>query len=91
MRRRMGFRWVACCAASGLFGAGCTAAPGGTEKAEVPTFTVEDSAGVRVVQNHSPVWTEGGGWRVGELQSSIGLAGGSPEHQLYRVFDATRL
>ena len=71
-----------------LFGVGCAAAP---DVPEVAAITEADSAGVRIVQNHSPAWPDGVGWRVGEVETSIGVAAGAPEQQLFRVFDATRL
>jgi hypothetical protein len=88
MRGRMTPLWIASSIAFLLIGAGCAAAPDVPEFASV---TVDDSAGVRIAQNRSPAWPDGVGWRVGELEASIGVAAGAPEHQLFRVFDATRL
>lgn len=53
---------------------------------------VRDSAGIRIVENYSPSWSEGEEWRIGpEPAVSIGVAEGEPEYQLFQVSDATRL
>jgi hypothetical protein len=64
-----------------LCGCGGGPAPAGS--------AVRDSAGLRIVESVTPTWPAGRGWRV-EPQAllDIGLAGGAPEYELYRVGDA---
>ncbi len=53
---------------------------------------VRDSAGVRIVENYSPNWSEGEEWSVGlEPGVAIGGAQDGPDYQLFQVSDATRL
>ncbi|MFC1662004.1 6-bladed beta-propeller [Gemmatimonadota bacterium] len=56
-----------------------------------PGFTVRDSAGVRVMENLEPAWSDGEGWRIGDLLTSVGELEGDPSLLLYRVSDGTRL
>ncbi len=52
---------------------------------------VRDSAGVRIVENTSPVWQPGEGWRL-SAEPSMDIGGGDTEEdQLFRVVGALRL
>ena len=53
---------------------------------------VRDSAGVAIVFNTTPVWSDGVAWRVAESPSTdIGVVSGAPEYELYRPLGAVRL
>jgi len=53
---------------------------------------VRDSAGITIVENASPVWGVGEGWRVAlEPAVEIGVVEGEDAYQLDRVADAARL
>jgi hypothetical protein len=53
---------------------------------------VRDSAGIRIVENHEPTWTEGQAWRLSEEPvSDIGGLEGDPNYELFRVWSAVRL
>ncbi len=53
---------------------------------------VRDSAGVRIVENHEPVWALGEGWKVDLTPSTIiGTADGNPNELLYDVRGTARL
>lgn len=55
------------------------------------TAIVRDSAGVRIVENTSPLWQDGQEWHLGE-EPVVDIGGGDTEEdQLFRVRDATRL
>ena len=75
--------------------AGCESPPGGeaAQDANVaPRTTIEDSAGVQVVENPRPEAGSRLGWRVGiEPAVSIGTARGDDDFQFHRVDDALRL
>ncbi len=54
--------------------------------------TVRDSAGIEIVENISPQWTEEEGWRLSEEPSlTIGVVEGPEEYELFGVFAALRL
>ncbi|MCL7959682.1 MAG: 6-bladed beta-propeller [marine benthic group bacterium] len=73
-----------------LFASGCS--PDSADLPDSSTYSVTDSAGVRIVDNHSPAWDTGEEWTVGtEAVVTIGVADGEPEYQLFGVSDATRL
>ncbi len=70
-----------------LAAAGCSS-EGGAGGAAV----ARDSAGVEIVENSVPRWSDGEGWRLSERPIlNIGEIESPPEYQLYRVFDAVRL
>jgi hypothetical protein len=53
---------------------------------------VRDSAGVTIVENSSPRWADGAGWRLSaEPLLDIGVVEGDPMYQLDRVSGAFRL
>lgn len=55
------------------------------------TVFVRDSAGVRIVENTTPLWQPGEEWRLG-LEPLVDLGGGDTEEgQLFRVVGALRL
>lgn len=57
-----------------------------------PTFSVRDSAGVTVVTNSQPRWTDRGAWRVAPRpRTSIGSLDGPAETTFGRVRDVGRL
>ena len=64
--------------------AGCGATP-------ESSVTVTDSAGVRIVESAAPAWSDGEGWRVGDVLLSIGALEGDEAYQLFRVRGAARL
>ncbi|HUG39864.1 MAG TPA: hypothetical protein VMM12_05240 [Longimicrobiales bacterium] len=55
-----------------------------------PEVVIRDSAGIRIVENSDPLWEEGEAWVVSGPELILGQ-GSTPEHQLFRVRDATRL
>ncbi|UCG86117.1 MAG: hypothetical protein JSW71_19775 [Gemmatimonadota bacterium] len=55
-------------------------------------YSIADSAGVEIVTNHSPMWSEADAWSVDpDPALSIGAVAGDPAHELYRVTGAVRL
>jgi hypothetical protein len=53
---------------------------------------VRDSAGIHIVENSTPRWPEGSGWRLSEEPTlDIGVLEGDPAYQLYRVADAVKM
>ena len=53
---------------------------------------VRDSAGIEIVENISPTWAEGEGWRLSnEPVLTIGVVEGPEEYQLFEVHTALRL
>jgi hypothetical protein len=76
-------RTLARSAVAAAFLAGCGAAD-----AEEPreTFTVRDSAGVRIVENSGPRWTPAERWRLGDEPAlAIGMADGPPAYTFGRI------
>ena len=63
-----------------------------TSGGEVPaTDNVLDSAGITIVHNHVPQWSEGEAWSVSvEPRVTIGVLDGPAEYQLFDVVAATR-
>jgi len=63
-----------------------------TSVGEVPaTDNVLDSAGITIVHNHVPQWSEGEAWSVSvEPRVTIGVLDGPAEYQLFDVVAATR-
>ena len=63
-----------------------------TSGGEVPaTDNVLDSAGITIVHNHVPQWSEGEAWSVSaEPRVSIGVLDGPAEYQLFDVVAAAR-
>lgn len=65
----------------------CDAAPDPT-----PGPAIRDSAGITIVENLAPAWSEAERWFVPpEPALEIGVQDGAPEYQLFRVGDAARL
>lgn len=57
-----------------------------------PTYTVRDSAGVRIVESTVPAWRGDEGWRLGtEPSLRIGVVDGPEELQFMRIVGARRL
>lgn len=55
-------------------------------------FEVRDSAGITIVENTAPRWSDEAEWRLAESPSlDIGVLEGAPEYQLYQVRGAVRL
>ena len=55
------------------------------------TAVVRDSAGVRIVENSTPIWHEGEAWRLSP-EPIVDIGGGDTEDdQLFRVTGAARL
>ncbi len=46
---------------------------------------VRDSAGVTIVENPAPSWSDHEGWRLSQPVVDIGALEGAPEYQLYRA------
>jgi len=61
---------------------------GGTTDAGV---IMHDSAGVTIVDNAAPVWSNAGGWQVSQPVVDIGVLEGAPEYQLFRAASAVLL
>jgi len=54
--------------------------------------TVRDSAGIEIVENSSPEWKDGTGWRLADTPDvDIGVLEGADEYQLFQARDAKRL
>lgn len=50
------------------------------------TFTVRDSAGVRVAESRGPAWTGGAGWQIADAPSvDIGVVEGDPHYLFSRI------
>jgi hypothetical protein len=80
------------CAAPLLALAVISAVACGGEPGPADTRTVQDSAGVRVVENLQPAWGPGEAWQVAdEPILEIGVEDGEEPYELYRVLDALRL
>lgn len=74
----------------GLSVALLTACGSETQRSLQPLF--RDSAGIQIVENTSPRWPEGHGWRLSERPAvDIGVLDGDPHYQLFRVTGALRL
>ncbi len=59
---------------------------------ETGSYAVTDSAGVEIVMNSGPAWSEGEGWRVDpEPSLTIGTVAGDPAYELHEVAGAVRL
>lgn len=57
-----------------------------------PTASIRDSAGIRIVENATPLWHEEETWRLSaDPITEIGNTPGDPNHDLYQVRDAVRL
>ena len=56
------------------------------------SFSVTDSAGIRIVENSEPAWSAGAGWRLGtEPTLTIGAVTGDPNYLFQGVSHALRL
>ncbi|MDQ3516805.1 MAG: hypothetical protein M3466_00185 [Gemmatimonadota bacterium] len=68
------------------------AACAGEAKAPAEGETVRDSAGIQIVDNVSPKWTEAERWSIADTPTvEIGEAEGDTNYQLFQAFDAVRL
>lgn len=55
------------------------------------SFTVRDSAGIRIVESTAPMWADGVAWRVDpEPLLTIGVLEGPEEYQLFRAHSPMR-
>jgi hypothetical protein len=53
---------------------------------------VRDSAGITIVENAAPAWSEGDAWTLSaEPALAMGASEGDPDHEFYRIAGATRL
>jgi len=60
--------------------------------ADSSTFTARDSAGIHIVENVAPAWSEGEAWELSRQPlADIGAQAGDPHYELYRVSGAVRL
>ncbi len=60
--------------------------------ADSSTFTARDSAGIHIVENVAPAWSEGDVWELSQQPLvDIGGQAGNPDYELYRVSGAVRL
>jgi len=85
-RRACGIPLLAASAA--IVAAGCATEPQAPQSIE-PTITTVD--GVRVVDNHAPVWPDGEGWRISEQPMlTLGVESGEP-YEMFSYLDAARL
>lgn len=67
--------------------AGCAAADDGS-----PGVVVRDSAGVEIVENRMPAWTDDAGWTLADSpRVRIGVVDGDPEYQFFQVRDGILL
>ena len=56
----------------------------GIEGREGSRVLIRDSAGIEIVENIAPAWTEGDGWRLSdEPVLTIGVLEGREEYQLF--------
>jgi hypothetical protein len=68
--------------------AGCAS----SESPARSTATVRDSAGITIVENRDPAWTEDTRWTVDSPPSlAIGLEDGDPQREFFKLTDARRL
>ena len=74
-------RWLAAVLLAALSAAN-GACDGGGDVEEDAHPVVRDSAGVRIVENARPQWTDGQGWSVGDPEVTIG---GGPDDDLFAV------
>lgn len=64
----------------------------GSDASPSTSSDVADSAGIRIVRNHSPAWSNTNGWRLApEPRMTIGRGGGDDAHQLFQVAGAVRI
>ena len=69
-----------------------TGACGGTDTEPPASFSVFDSAGVQIVDNHAPSWSAGEAWRFpAEPLVRIGPHREGPVYELWRVTNVRRL
>jgi hypothetical protein len=60
------------------------------DTARTPT-TLRDSAGIRIVDNGAPVWTDGNGWTIAAEPDVVIGRTGDPHYEFERVQGVTRL
>ena len=60
--------------------------------AESEPGMTRDSAGVTIVENRTPAWTEADAWRIADTPSlDMGAAAGDPDQEFYQIRGVTRL
>ena len=73
-------------------GAGCALLGCDSGQAAKVRPLVRDSAGVTIISNESPAWSDGEGWRVAETPVvDIGVVSGDAAYELFRPLGALRL
>jgi len=56
------------------------------------SFSTSDSAGIHIVENAAPAWSDADGWRLSEQPVvDIGAFEGDPDYELYHVSSAVRM
>ena len=86
------FRTLSCLLAIAVFAPAKSVCGLVNHTANALQSTIQDSAGVVIVENERPAPGSRLGWRVGDIASlSIGTQEGEEPYQLYGVEDATRL
>ena len=60
--------------------------------AEAEPGITRDSAGIAIIENRTPVWTESTAWRIADSPSlDMGSATGDPDHEFYQIRGVIRL
>jgi len=56
------------------------------------SVVVRDSSGIHIIENTTPAWADGRGWRISDQPSlHIGVSEGDSDYQLFQVVGALRL
>lgn len=72
--------------------AGALIAPGCSTDHDAQPVVFRDSVGIRIVENHTPVWHPTEAWTIDpDPAVEIGVREGEPTYQLFRVYNALRL
>lgn len=67
-------------------------APGCRPQSDHAGPTVRDSAGVTIVENTSPQWAEGAGWRLSQEPTlDLGVMDGELDYQFFEIAGAVRM
>ncbi len=75
-----------------MLGTGCALLGCDSGQAAKVRALVLDSAGVTIISNESPAWSDGEGWRVAETPAlDIGVVSGNPAYELFRPLGVLRL
>jgi hypothetical protein len=72
----------------------CTVAAcgGDVRPAQSKPDIVRDSAGIAIVENRAPAWSETEAWRVADTATlQMGVAEGDPDHEFYQIAGVARL